>query len=202
MAEPAEHRGSPAHEEDDGATPSELIIEAARGNNTDLLESTLAKCKNPEAAAELLNNAKTSMGNYAYHEAALRGNWEIIDTMLNQDGFECDPINRTDGDSPLHSVVRWCNKNGEKAWEYAIDLVQMMCEAGSDPTIRNKAKLTPHGLVDPRNKKLKDKLDECKEKHEDHETAGNFTDRDAIDRDAKDDDAASNSDSDFDEAKA
>jgi len=198
MAE-VEHGASPAHEEEDGAAPSELIIEAARRNNTDLLQSTLEKCTTPEAAALLLNSAKTALGNYAYHEAAMRGHWEVIDMMLDQDGFECDPINKREGDSPLHCVVRWCNDQGEKAWEYACELVGMMCEAGGDPRIRNKAKLKPAQLVDPRNKALKDKLADCEFQHQ---NAGDLIDRDAIDRDAEEEDAAaSNSDSDFDEDK-
>lgn len=53
--------------------------------------------------------------------------------MLDQEGFECDPISKREGDTPLHSAVRWINEQGEKAWEYGIELVGMMCEAGGDP---------------------------------------------------------------------
>jgi len=72
------------------------------------------------------------MGNFAYHEAAIRGHWDVIDMMLDQEGFECDPINKREGDTPIHCVVRWCNDQGEKAWEYACELIGMMCEAGGD----------------------------------------------------------------------
>jgi hypothetical protein len=57
---------------------SELVIEACRRNNVDLLLSVLDTFKNnSEDAAKLLNSATTVMGNYAYHEAALRGNCRI-----------------------------------------------------------------------------------------------------------------------------
>jgi hypothetical protein len=108
---------------------------------------------------KLLNSAMTVMGNYAYHEAALRGNCrispnpcfhairitylvnpsiniltdEIIDLLLDQEGFECDPINIREGDTPLHSAVRWVNSLHNDQLEEAIGLVEMMLEAGSDP---------------------------------------------------------------------
>lgn len=57
-----------------GAKPSELLIEAARRNNTDLLQEVIDDAGGPEKAAVLLNETKTVMGNYIYHEAALQGN--------------------------------------------------------------------------------------------------------------------------------
>lgn len=59
-----------------GASPGELLIEACRRNNTDLLADVISTCGGEEKAAELLNNTKTVLGNYIYHEAALRGNCE------------------------------------------------------------------------------------------------------------------------------
>ena len=57
-----------------GASPGELLIEAARRNNTDLLKEVIDGCESAEKAAILLNETKTVLGNYLYHEAALRGN--------------------------------------------------------------------------------------------------------------------------------
>ncbi|KAH8811435.1 hypothetical protein F5884DRAFT_782093 [Xylogone sp. PMI_703] len=152
------------HEEEiEGAKPSELLIEACRRNNTDLLQEVIDGCKSPEEAAELLNSTKTVLGNYLYHEAALKGHAEIIDMLLDQEGFECDPINVREGDTPLHSVVRWINDQPESEWEYGRHLVDMMIEAGSDPRIRNKAKLTAEQLVDPRNETLRKVLQDALE---------------------------------------
>ncbi|RFU32582.1 hypothetical protein B7463_g3698, partial [Scytalidium lignicola] len=144
-----------------GAKPSELLIEACRRNNTELLQEVVDGCKTPEEAAELLNSTKTVLGNYLYHEAALRGNAEIIDMLLDQEGFECDPINLREGDTPLHSVVRWINEQPESEWDYGRQLVDMMIEAGSDPRIKNKAKLTAEQLVDPRNETLRKVLQDA-----------------------------------------
>jgi hypothetical protein len=56
-----------------GAKPSELVIEACRRNNTELLSSVIEECESPEAAAKLLNESRSVLGNYAYHEAAANG---------------------------------------------------------------------------------------------------------------------------------
>lgn len=96
------------------------------------------------------------LGNHLYHEAALQGNYEIIDMLLDQAGFECDPVSRVDGDTPLHSAIRWINSEPPAQREFGNALVEMMLEAGSNPRIKNKGGLTPLQLVDPRNEGLKE----------------------------------------------
>jgi hypothetical protein len=96
------------------------------------------------------------LGNHLYHEAALQGNYEVIDMLLDQPGFECDPVNRVEGDTPLHSAIRWINSEPEAQREFGNALVEMMLEAGSNPRIKNKGGLTPLQLVDPRNEGLKE----------------------------------------------
>lgn len=63
-----------------GAAPRELVIEACRRNNTDLLEEVIkntkplsASASQDEAVAELLNDARDGMGNAALHVAASAG---------------------------------------------------------------------------------------------------------------------------------
>jgi hypothetical protein len=68
------HRKHAKKSDGQGATPQELLIEACRRNNTDLLQEVIEGCASPEKAAVLLNETKTVMGNYLYHEAALAGN--------------------------------------------------------------------------------------------------------------------------------
>jgi len=140
-----------------GASPSELLIEACRRNNVDLLHEVLESKSDPEITA-LLNTTTTVMGNHLYHEAALRGNYEVIDALLDMPGFECDPVNRIEGDTPLHSAVRWINSEPEAQREFGNALVEMMLEAGSSPRVRNKGGLTPVQLVDPRNEGLREVL--------------------------------------------
>ncbi|KAK1775358.1 hypothetical protein QBC45DRAFT_445317 [Copromyces sp. CBS 386.78] len=153
--------GKHQDEEHEGASVGEQLIEACRRNNTDLLSEILSS-KSDEEISSLLNDTTTVMGNHLYHEAALRGNYEIIDMLLDQPGFECDPVNRIEGDTPLHSAIRWINSEPEAQREFGNALVDMMLEAGSNPRVKNKGGLTALQLVDPRNKELRELI----QKHE------------------------------------
>ncbi|OTB03924.1 hypothetical protein M426DRAFT_321226 [Hypoxylon sp. CI-4A] len=169
--------------EHEGASVKEQLIEACRRNNVDLLHEIISNCKNDDEISNLLNNTTTVMGNHLYHEAALQGNYEVIDTLLDQPNFECDPTNRIEGDTPLHSAIRWINSEPPAQREFGDALVKMMLEAGSSTRVRNKAKLTPVQLVDPRNPGLKDLI----QKHEYAElNAGDFVNNAANDDDDDD----------------
>ncbi|PNY20559.1 Ankyrin repeat-containing protein [Tolypocladium capitatum] len=144
-----------AEEEHEGASVKELLVAACRGNNTDLLTELLADKPDAEITA-LLNGTTTVMGNHLYHEAASRGNYEIIDLLLDQPAFECDPVNRLEGDTPLHTAIRWLNAEPPVQRPFGRALVEMMLEAGSNPRLRNKGGLTPVQLVDPANADLRD----------------------------------------------
>ncbi|KAH6667536.1 putative ankyrin repeat-containing protein [Halenospora varia] len=163
MADP---RDQPDHQEEiEGATPGEQLVEACRRGNTDLLQEIIDNAGGPERAAILLNDTKSVLGNHLYHEAALRGNYEIIDILLDQEGFECDPISRIEGDTPLHSAIRFINTLPQPIsphnLEFASSLLTMMTEAGSDPRIRNKAHLTAAQLCDPKLASLKNLLNDA-----------------------------------------
>ncbi|TGJ78453.1 hypothetical protein E0Z10_g10316 [Xylaria hypoxylon] len=140
----------------EGASVGEQLIEACRRNNIDLLTEIIENCKSDKEISDLLNNTTTVMGNHLYHEAALQGNYEVVDMLLDQPEFECDPINRAEGDTPLHSAIRWINNEPAAQREFGNALVEMMLEAGSSTRIKNKAKLTPYQLVDPRNAGLRE----------------------------------------------
>ncbi|RYP67003.1 hypothetical protein DL771_007499 [Monosporascus sp. 5C6A] len=163
--------------EHEGASVKEQLIEACRRNNVDLLSEIISNCKSDDEISDLLNNTTTVMGNHLYHEAAAQGNYEVIDMLLDQPNFECDPINRAEGDTPLHSAIRWINSEPPAQREFGNALVQMMLEAGSSTRVRNKAKLTPYQLVDPRNSGLRELI----QKHEYAAlNAGDFVDADEV----------------------
>ncbi|KAL2016832.1 hypothetical protein VTK56DRAFT_2955 [Thermocarpiscus australiensis] len=152
--------GRANEEEQEGASTSELLIEACRRNNTDLLAEVLASLpQDEEEIARVLNTTTTVLGNHLYHEAAARGHYEVIDMLLDQPGFECDPVSRAEGDTPLHAAVRWINGEPEAQREFGNALVEMMLEAGSNPRVKNKGGLTPLQLVDPRNKGLRELIE-------------------------------------------
>ncbi|KAF4124761.1 ANK protein [Geosmithia morbida] len=144
-----------AEDEHEGASIQEQLIAACRGNNTDLLEEILED-KPDDVISKLLNETVTVLGNHLYHEAALRGHYEVIDFLLDQPDFECDPVTRIEGDTPLHSVIRWLNDEPAAQRPFGKALVEMMLEAGSNPRARNRQGVTPWQLVDPSNQELRD----------------------------------------------
>ncbi|KAI4165354.1 MAG: hypothetical protein LQ342_001222 [Letrouitia transgressa] len=151
-----------------GATPRELLLEACRRNNTSLLADLIASFHNthpssssaapPRALVDLLNTARDAVGRHALHVAAGCGSYEVLDVLLDQEGLEVDPVDRMEGDTPLHSAVRWINgvsRGPEGGWAGAGAVVELLVDAGADPRARNKARLKPVELVDPRNEGLR-----------------------------------------------
>lgn len=68
----------------EGASPRELVLEASRRNNTDLLQEVLDRFTKqnkktaPENIAKLLNTARDGIGNGVLHLAAANGNCMYI----------------------------------------------------------------------------------------------------------------------------
>jgi len=125
--------------------------------------------------------------------------------LLDQPGFECDPISRIEQDTPLHSAIRYLNSLTESSpltpaiSQFSTELIAMMIEAGSDPRLRNKANLTPYQLVDPRNEKLRAQLQDAVDVVQNQGDYIEDVEEGGYDgADGVDDDAGSASDSDFD----
>ncbi|MCJ1255349.1 hypothetical protein MMC24_003165 [Lignoscripta atroalba] len=140
---------------DEGASPRELLLEACRRNNISLLSEVLSSQPSPTDIAQLLNTATDGVGNYCMHIAASYGSYDVLDTLLDQEGLEVDPLDRLEADTPLHKAVRFVNGLSKTEWEAGASLVDLLLDAGADPRIRNKAKLKPMELVDPRNTELR-----------------------------------------------
>ncbi|CAO1599882.1 hypothetical protein XANCAGTX0491_003590 [Xanthoria calcicola] len=143
---------------DEGATPRELVLEACRRNNTSLLSEVLASLNTPHDVANLLNNAKDGVGNHCLHLAASYGSYDVLDILLDQEDLEVDPVDRLERDTPLHKAIRFINTLPSSQWESASSIADLLIDAGADPRIRNKAKLKPMDLVDPKNKELRNAL--------------------------------------------
>lgn len=89
--------------------------------------------------------------------------------------------------------MRWANEQGKENHDYAIQLIEMMLEAGSDPRIRNKAKLKAADLVNPSNTELREAIQKAEYVMQNE---GDFVD---VEEEEDEGPTGSNSDSDFDE---
>ncbi|KAL8802111.1 MAG: hypothetical protein Q9223_002858 [Gallowayella weberi] len=143
---------------DEGASNSEVVLEACRRNNTSLLNEVLISLKTPHDIANLLNNAKDGVGNHCLHLAASYGSYDVLDILLDQENLEVDPRDHMERDTPLHKCVRFINTIPPAQWESATSIADLLIDAGADPRIRNKSKLKAVDLVDPKNKDLREVL--------------------------------------------
>ena len=133
-------------------------MEACRRDNTSLLQEVLSHPDVSKDPSSLLNTARDGVGNYCLHIAAQSGSYDVMDVLLDQEGLEVDPVDRMEGDTPLHKAVRFVNSLGKEDWEGGAAIVELLLDAGADAKIRNKAKLKPVDLVDPRNENLRSTL--------------------------------------------
>ncbi|KAI5853321.1 ankyrin repeat-containing domain protein [Tricharina praecox] len=138
------------HNTDEGASAKELLLEAARRDNTELLTEVLEHHHTPE----FLNNSTDALGNTALHVAAQYGAYDVMDELLDQEGLEVDPRNRMEGNTPLHKAVYFAK--GEK--QLGLEIVKLLTEAGADPRVRNKQKQRPIDISDPRDTELRQVL--------------------------------------------
>ena len=122
--------------DESGATPRELLIEACRRNNTNLLSELLASkplSSKPETIAKFLNTTTDALGAGALHIAAQYGHYEVLDMILDQEGVEIDGQEKRDGDTCLHKAVRYCNDQARGSWEHGKAVVDILVDAGCDP---------------------------------------------------------------------
>ncbi|KAI9036860.1 ankyrin repeat-containing protein ANK1 [Aspergillus affinis] len=131
---------------DDGASPRELVVEACRRDQPHLIEQVLdgLEGKSNEQVAGFFNGVTDPLGNHALHICATYGSYDTMDSLFDIQYFECDPLTRLDKDTPLHVAVRFAN---EKDSELGLEMINMMCEAGCDPRVRNKHGQKPADLV-------------------------------------------------------
>lgn len=121
---------------DEGATPKELLLEACRRNNTTLLTEVLSTpplSSNPSTIAKFLNTTTDALGASALHVAAQYGSYEVLDTILDQEGVEIDGQERREGDTCLHRAVRFANELRQEEWERGRAVVDILVDAGCDP---------------------------------------------------------------------
>lgn len=119
--------------DEEGASPSEQLIEACRRNNTSLLTTLLTSLASPSAIANFLNSTTDALGSTALHIAAKNGSYEILDMILDQEMVEIDGKEKREGDTCLHVAVRYTNGLDQREWEEGRAVVDILVDAGCDP---------------------------------------------------------------------
>lgn len=142
---------------DEGASPAQVLLGAARTNNLDLLKECLlsSHTSSTSTSSTPLINATDSVGNTALHLAARHGSLECLDHLLDQDAIDLDARNRMEGDTALHLAVRLASRGDEGA---ALEIVEFLIDAGADTQVKNRRGDTPLDLVPEDQQSLKDAL--------------------------------------------
>ncbi|RPB21930.1 ankyrin [Terfezia boudieri ATCC MYA-4762] len=140
---------------DEGASPKELLFEACRRNNIELLTDVFKPITGVDNLANFLNTSTDALGNTAAHVAAQYGSYHALDHLLDQEGFEVDPLDKLEKETPLHKAVKYANYKDQQV---GAEVVELLLDAGADPRILNKGKQRAVDLVDPRNKALREML--------------------------------------------
>lgn len=58
---------------------------------------------------------------------------EVVDMLLDQEGLEVDPLDRLEGDTPLHKAVRFINGLPKPDWADGKAMAELLLDAGADP---------------------------------------------------------------------
>lgn len=129
----------------EGASPSEQLLDASRRNNTDLLETIFSELKyDPIQIANLINTSRDPLGNTCIHLCCKYGSWEVLDKILDQDGgVDIDPRNTVDGDTPLHVTIKYAIEEPEHGTFIAENLI----DVGANPKLRNNVGLKAIDLI-------------------------------------------------------
>ncbi|KAG2225757.1 hypothetical protein INT45_011425 [Circinella minor] len=133
----------------EGALNNDLMLSTCRNDQEDMLEELL---KEESCDPNYVDGA----GNTAAHYAAKAGSIGCLELLVNVDDIEIDVKNRLEGDTPLHKAVQ----HQDEDLPMAVAMVELLLEAGADPSIENRNKLTPILLVNPQNKELKELLEQ------------------------------------------
>jgi len=56
----------------------------------------------------------------------------VLDTLLDQEGVEVDPVDRLERDTPLHKSVRFVNGLAKVEWGAGKEVVELLVDAGAD----------------------------------------------------------------------
>lgn len=123
-----------------GATASEQLIGAVRGNNEQLAEELL-KGKSPTVVAATINSTRDPVGNTLLHIGAAAGSYDALDFLLDQEGVEVDPLTKINRDTPLHLAAKISDPAVAKA------VVELLVECGADPLLRNADNKRPIQLA-------------------------------------------------------
>jgi len=161
--------------DNDGASPNERLLYAARTDDEDLLLEVF------ENSSTFDINCTDSLGNTPLHLAAAHGSTTNLEHILSHEYCDVDPQNSLEKATPLHLALKIDEP------ELRFHIVDSLLEAGANTSIKNKQGYTVLALLGDRDPKLRELVRRAQ--------GQGAMSRDDIAKDDDDDDDSSGSDS-------
>ncbi|CED83522.1 Ankyrin repeat-containing domain [Phaffia rhodozyma] len=146
--------------QDQGASPNEQLLNAAKTDNEELLLSVLS------LTGRFDINHQDGLGFTALHYAVQRGSTDCLDHILEEDDCDVDLQTRLEGLTPIHLAMQVQDQ------ELRIYLVRSLLEAGSSTQIPNKYRQLPVDLLSPSRPSDVEIIEIMKEQQEEDEARG------------------------------
>ncbi|GAA6031721.1 hypothetical protein JCM8097_001952 [Rhodosporidiobolus ruineniae] len=119
------------------ATPNERLVYSAKQDAVEMMQEVL------EGSEQFDVNWQDGLGNTALHYAASSPSPDALELLLDFEGTDVDLQNRLEGDTPLHLAVKLENEAARRG------VVEMLLEAGADPSIKDRHGRRPQDLLRP-----------------------------------------------------
>ncbi|KAL7319689.1 hypothetical protein PS15m_002796 [Mucor circinelloides] len=133
--------------EEEKTTDNDLMLAACRNDLDEMLEDIFKE-------GDFDINHTDDLGDTALHYTARFGSLTCMELLLKVPNINVNLKNKKEGNTPLHLAVQY-----EEDPEVALNMVDILIDAGADPRIQNNAKSTVEDYVVGRNDDMRDLID-------------------------------------------
>ncbi|GAN01088.1 ankyrin [Mucor ambiguus] len=133
--------------DEEKTTDNDLMLAACRNDIDDMLEDIFKE-------GDFDINHTDDLGDTALHYTARFGSLTCMELLLNVPNINVNLKNKKEGNTPLHLAVQY-----EDDPEVALNMVDILIDAGADPRIQNSAKSTVEDYVVGRSDDMRDLID-------------------------------------------
>ncbi|KAI8645814.1 ankyrin repeat-containing domain protein [Parasitella parasitica] len=130
--------------DEEKTTGDDLMLAACRNDQDEMLEDILKE-------GDFDINHTDDLGDTALHYTARFGSLTCMELLLEIPDINVNQKNKKEGNTPLHLAVQY-----EDDPEVALNMVDMLINAGADPRIKNNANSTIEDYVVGRNDDMRE----------------------------------------------
>ncbi|KAF1797467.1 ankyrin repeat-containing domain protein [Mucor lusitanicus] len=133
--------------DEEKTTDNDLMLAACRNDLDEMLEDIFKE-------GDFDINHTDDLGDTALHYTARFGSLTCMELLLKIPNINVNLKNKKEGNTPLHLAVQY-----EEDPEVALNMVDILIDAGADPRVQNNAKSTVEDYVVGRSDDMRDLID-------------------------------------------